>query len=503
MKNDSTQHGRSFPDILSILRDIADGEKTSGNSEAAIERQFSSRYRASLSQERILFSDQFEPSGSSSNISIGMRISGDIDTLAIENSLQTLVKRHETLRTAFSIEGGEYIASVFDYEAFQINYIDVAHLKLDEAEKEARAQALQELKNPFDLSKPPLIRANLYRLDTRTHVLLFIIHHAISDGPSEKILLGEFWRYYQSYLKEDVLQIVEPLLQYSDFAIWQRKELEAGAYIKGLSYWKDSLQGGNFLSSLPDAFSSNADHIRSAGHFPIRISSEMRRSLKRLGQENDATTFMVILTAFSLLIARISGQKDVVIGIPAISRPSELLNSIVGCFLNVLPIRVNIGENPPFRELLSRVSDTCLSALTHQDVPFQSIVEDIQPERVIGRNPLYQVQFSYAVGSTGSATDSSTLIAEPWEVGGSTYQGEMNLMLNERESEIEGSLLYATDLFDRESMERLAGAFHLLLEGIVSAPDRRVSEFPLVSAAERQRLVVDWNATGSAYPREL
>jgi len=384
---------------------------------------------------------------------------------------------------------------------FRLDVVDLSGLGEEEREAEARRLIREDAARPFDLAAGPLLRAKLLRLGAGEHVALVNMHHIVSDGWSQGVLIREIGALYAANVAGRPSPLAELPIQYADYALWQREWLQGEALARQVEYWKDRLSGAPAALALPTDRPRPAVQSFRGAVLPFGLSAELSSGLVDLSRRSGATLYMVLLAAFSVLLGRYSGQEDIVVGSPIAGRRRAELEGLIGFFVNTLVLRTDLSGAPRFGELVGRVKEAALGAYAHQDLPFEKLVEELQPVRDLSRQPLFQVSFAL------QNVPQETLELPGLQLshaGGSAVTSKFDLSLHVFESgdELHGIVEYATDLFDGGTIARLIGHFRTLLEGIVAAPESPISELPLLSAAERHRLLVEWNATAAAYPRE-
>ena len=453
----------------------------------------------SLAQEGLWFLAQLGLTGSAYNLWFVLRIGGALDVGALERALLEVVRRHETLRTQFRMIGGRGTQVVGPAEAFTVEHVDLA--ALDEGERAARLQELIEERSErvLDLEREALFRATLARTAGDEHVLIIVMHHIISDSWSNGILKRELSELYAAYSRSEPSPLPELTVQYADYALWQRSWLSGDVLERQLAYWRRQ------LADLPDALSVQPDRPRLLkpsfrGDFlQFALPKPTVAVLRSLARAEKTTLFTVLLAAFQTLLSRTSGETDVVVGSPKSGRTHRQTESLIGFFLNTLALRGDLSGSPSFRTFLRRVHATVIAAYERQDVPFDQLVADLQPARVVGRQPLFQVSFTLeAADADGFALRGLTVTEVPTEIRASKF--DLSLYLAESTDGIVGGFEYATDLFDRSTIERLVNQFSTVLQAVVADPDACLSDVPLLESAERQQLLVAWNDTARAYP---
>ena len=454
----------------------------------------------SFSQQRMWLLDQLEPDTPTYNISHALRLSGTLDTEALRRSLKEIVSRHEALRTTFAAVDGEPVQTISPAMDTKLPVEDLGRLPQAERDAEAKRLALEEKRRPFDLERGPLFRARLLRLVEEEHVLLVSMHHIVSDGWS----MGVFWRelgaLYGAFSRGGPSPLPELPIQYADYALWQRRWLSGEALDEQLGYWKEQLAGLTVLE-LPTDHPRPAVQTHRGARRSLALSESLTQALKDLSRQEGTTLFMVFLGALQVLLSRYSGQEDIAIGTPIAGRTRAETEELIGFFVNTLVMRTDLSGDPSFREALSRVREVALGAYDHQDLPFEKLVEELQPERDLSRVPLSQVFFALQ-NMPQEALELPDLALEQQKVESGTVKFDLSFFLSEVEQGLRGRLVYNADLFDDDTIERMLGHLQTLLKGIVEDPDRHLSELPLLGEAERLQLLFEWNDTATGHPRD-
>jgi amino acid adenylation domain-containing protein len=428
------------------------------------------------------------------------RLTGPIDLEALRGSLQALLQRHEILRTTFFVIDDEPRQIVHEDGALDLECVDLSAAPAairDEALSSLLTEVTQE---PLNLESGPLARFRLIRLGGDEHVLLRVWHHIISDGWSTGIFERELSSVYNALVAGRAVELPPLALQYADYALWQRQWLSGEVLDRQLGYWKDKLVNLPTLE-LPTDHARPAVQSYRGARFEMALPQALAEALKALGRAQGATLFMTLLAAFQVLLHRYSGAEDIAVGTPIAGRRRAELEGLIGFFANTLVLRVSLADEPTFREVLARVRESALSAYTHQDVPFEKLVEELAPQRDLSRNPLFQVSFALQ-NAPDTTLALQGLQASRLTLPTSNAKFDLTLTLREGAEGLRASWEYCTDLFERATIERMAGHFQVLLKSIVAEPEQRIGRLTLLSAAERHRLLVEWNNTAAEYPRE-
>ncbi|HYO69312.1 MAG TPA: condensation domain-containing protein, partial [Archangium sp.] len=455
----------------------------------------------SFAQRRLWFLEQLAPGQPLYNMPTFVRLSGPLDAPALEQGLQRIVQRHELLRSRLILVEREPMQEVLPDWTLRLEQVDLRVLA--PAEREPRLQELmsQEAQRPFDLLKGPLVRASLVQVAEEEHVLLLNMHHIISDGWSMGVLFLELGTFYNAARRGEQAHLPPLPLQYADFSRWQAQWMEGERLEEELSYWKQQLAGAPTRLELPTDRPRPAEQRHRGAFHRFHVPAGTVRALHQLSQEEAVSPFMTLLAAFQVLLSRYSGQEDLCVGTPIANRTRPEVEGLIGFFVNTLVIRTRLTGVSSFRELLGRVGDIALDAYEHQDIPFEKLVEVLQPQRDLSHAPLIQVMFSMQAGSA-LATSLEGLSLSPIPVDTGTSKFDLTLSLEETAAGLSGDIEYDTALFDEATVARMATHFQVLLEGIVSNPEAPLSSLPLLTPEERQQLLVEWNATSTAYPAD-
>ncbi|HLK58301.1 MAG TPA: amino acid adenylation domain-containing protein [Chthonomonadaceae bacterium] len=455
----------------------------------------------SFAQERLWLLDRWNPGSTAYNVPILARLKGELDLPALQNGLEAIVQRHEVLRSCYPVVEGRPVQRVC---ATDVTFPIVNLADLPEAERESAVQQeiARQTGQPFDLETGPLVRGALLSLSAQEHILILILHHSVTDAWSRGVFAQELAALYEAFRQQQPDPLPPLSLQYADFAAWQRSALDEQALERLFAYWRPQLAGAPALLELPSDRPRPAVQSYRGARLPGLLSPELSRSLAALAQQHNVTLFMILLAAFQVLLYRYSGQQDLVVGTPIANRTRPELEGLIGFFTNTLALRGDLSGDPSFMELLGRVRETCLGAYSHQDIPFEKLVETLQPERQLSYSPLFQVMFMFQTQPEASRNLPGLQI-ETLEEEHTSAKFDLILSLVQTPQGMETNLEYNTDLFDRERMERLHGHYQTLLEGIVAAPEQRISRLPLLPETERHRLVVEYNASAGECPRDI
>ncbi|MEW6737650.1 MAG: amino acid adenylation domain-containing protein, partial [Acidobacteriota bacterium] len=453
----------------------------------------------SFAQQRLWILDQLIPDDTSYNLSYHVHFKGPLNVYVLEQCLNEIIERHEILRTRFVAQEGQPFQIISPNWILRLAVVDLQNLSINEATKEVRLLSSEEARRPFDLSKGPLIRSVLLKLNEEEYIGLFTLHHIVSDAWSRNIFLRELSAFYTAFTSEESAILDELPIQYADFACWQRKWLQGEVLEVQLSYWKRQLEGVIALE-LPTDRSRPAIKTSNGKRSFFRLNENLVLELKALSRQNNVTLFMTLLAALDVLLYRYSGQTDISVGTPIANRNCTEIENLIGFFVNTLVMRVELSSKLSFAQLLDRVREAALGAYTHQDVPFEKVVEELQPERDLSRSPLFQVMLAFQ-NVPSETMEFGDLTLKPLVLDFGLAKFDITFVLEERATELIGSIEYNTDLFNTETITRMITHFERLLEGVVANPDRRINEFSLLSKIEWQQLLIEWNDTATAYSK--
>ncbi|MBA2674223.1 condensation domain-containing protein, partial [Ramlibacter sp.] len=460
----------------------------------------------SFAQQRLWFLAQLAPESRAYHIPLGLRLSGPLDRSALQQALDRIVARHEALRTSFALSGGQPVQRIAPADTgFALRVQDLRDCP--DTGAEVQALAAQEAVDAFDLSTGPLVRGRLLVLGDTEHVLLATLHHIVSDGWSMDVLTRELEALYTAFAegRDDPLP---PLpIQYADYAAWQRRWLDGEVLQRQSSYWKDRLSGAPALLELPADRPRPAQQDHRGGFVEFQLEAPLAAGLQALSQRQGTTLYMTLLAAWAGLLSRLSGQDDVVIGTPVANRTRAEVERLIGFFVNTLALRIDLGGSPDTVELLRRVKAESLNAQQHQDLPFEQVVELVKPVRSMAHTPLFQAMFAWQAGAPGTAptataTEPVGLSLRPLAAPATLAKFDITLHMGESGGHIAGGFEYASALFERETIERFRGHFLALLRAMVAQAQRPVAQLPLLSNAQRDQLLVQWNATQATFPSE-
>jgi amino acid adenylation domain-containing protein len=454
----------------------------------------------SFGQEQLWFFNQLEPNSPLYNIPFPMRLSGVLDQEALQAGFDTVVARHEILRTRFVGET-QPVQIIDPPTPFPIERIDLRHLPKASRDAEAVRLMQEEVRRPFDLSKDLMMRARLIRTDVEEWILAVVIHHIASDVWSWRVICQELATIYPVHLSKQAPELASLPMQYADFALWQQQECSAKNLGEQLRYWREQLAAPPPVLNLPfDHPRPAVQSFKGAAEF-LTLPASLRAKVEELAQREGATPYMVLLAAFQTLLFRYTGQKDMAIGTPTAGRTRVNFENLVGNFVNTLVLRGKIDGEAPFTELLRRSSETVLEALAHQDISFETLVKELRPERSSSYLPLVQVMFALQDELAGYFS-LPKLNAAPMEPDTLTSKFDLTLTMIESGETLKCWAEYNTSLFERSTIQRMLGHYHKLLESIVAHPNQQISKLEFLTDSERTQLFEDWNKTQADYPAE-
>ena len=484
----------------SIKEIMASGETIRPPVIASVSRN--GEFPLSFAQQRLWFLDQLEPATPAYNIATGMRMIGPLDVHAFEQAITEIIRRHEVLRTTILTIDGQPQPVVAETQSFRLPVIPLDMLAVDAREGEARRIAGAEAEQPFDLSTGPLFRIQLLRINDADHIVLLTMHHIIGDGWSMEVLVREVAELYESYKTGKTSPLPDLAIQYGDFAHWQRQWLQGEVLAAQLSYWKTKL--GDKLSKIELPTDRSRPQVQSSrgASQPFVVPQRLAEQLKALSRGEQVTLFMTLLAAFQVLLYRYTGQNDISVGTPIAGRHHLETEKLIGLFVNTLVLRSTVSDTLTFRDLLEQVRTVVLEAHIHQDLPFEKLVDELQPERNLSHTPLFQVLFNFDSLPRDPLSLPGLSLSE-FGVGTHTAKFDLTMSMSDVGNVITGFIKYKTDLFDASTISRMTSQFQVLLEGIVADPNQKISLLPILTEAERDQLLGDWNQTHRDYDLDL
>ncbi|MGJ5676054.1 MAG: non-ribosomal peptide synthetase [Nostochopsis sp.] len=461
-------------------------------------RQISQKIPLSFSQQRLWFIDQLYHGSSFYNIPIAFHIEGQLNITALQQSLNEILNRHEIWRTNFRLVNGEPIQEITPDLTWELPIINLEYLSGKNWDKEVKQLVAKEATKPFNLAKGLLVRATLLKLNQEEHVLLITMHHIITDGWSCGVFLRELSTLYAAFSTNQPSPLSELPIQYADFTIWQRDRIQGEFLATKLNYWKQQLSGELPVLQLPtDRPRPTVTSFNGAKQY-FTLSTVLTHALRQLSQQEDATLFMSLMAVFNILLYHYTNQEDILIGSPIANRNRSELEGMLGLFVNTLVLRNNLNGNPSFREFLHRVREITLDAYAHQDLPFEMLVEELQPERDLSRNPLYEVMFVLQ-NTPKSIQEVSGLTLGTLEFDSGTSQLDIFLSMFESQEGLTGCLEYNTDIFDATTISQFINNFQNLLANIIANPEQHICNLSLLTACEKEQLLFKLNETSADY----
>jgi amino acid adenylation domain-containing protein/non-ribosomal peptide synthase protein (TIGR01720 family) len=461
----------------------------------------------SFAQQRLWFIFQLQPESPAYNMSMPLRLQGPLDVELLERCLTEIVRRHEALRTIFPARGGEPLQVVLPPVPFHFSRLDLADLPEEARRREVARLAELAALRPFDLERGPLLRGTMVRLAGAEHAVLFTMHHIVSDGWSMDLLIREAGALYKAGLEGSEPRLPELPVQYTDYALWQRKWLHGEVLERQIAHWRTRLAEAPPLLDLPLDRPRKADRTYVGSSRTVGFTAGETAALRELGSRKGATLFMTLLAGFQSLLWRCSGQDGVAVGSPIAGRNRMETENLIGLFVNTLVLYTGFEEDLGFREALGRVREVALDAFDHQDLPFEKLVEELQPERSLSYTPVFQVTFALQDSTRGARGESERLelpgglAVRPLEEGGGGSPFDLTLSLRTAGDRIAGEMIYSTELFDGTTVDRLTGHLRHLLSAAVQAPDDRLRDLPLLDDGERHQVSREWNGAAAQLPR--
>ena len=454
----------------------------------------------SYAQIRQWFLWQFDPASTAYHISGALRLKGELDVAALKASFEFLVARHESLRTVFSGgEGGQVEQVILGGNHLSFEETDLSTMTEAERTEETQALATQWHQRPFDLEHGPLLRVGLIREDADEHLLVVVMHHIISDGWSMQIIVDEFAAQYRARVQGEVPELAALPIQYADYAVWQHQWLEAGEKDRQLAYWRTQLGSDHPVLQLPTDYSRRTDGRYTAAHHGITLPAKLVSHLRERAREEGATLFMVLLTGLQTLLHRYSSQGDIRVGVPIANRHRVETEGVVGFFVNTQVLRTVVNTRSSLNTVLQEVKTAALGAQSHQDLPFEQLVEALQPERNLGTNPLFQVMYNHQRQDRRPLETLPSLSIESYALGEQGAQFELTVDTSEvSDGQVGVTFTYAKELFDAATIERMAAHYQMVLTALAEEPKQAVGEIELLSEAEREQLT-EWGVNSTSY----
>ncbi|PHM33529.1 non-ribosomal peptide synthetase [Xenorhabdus innexi] len=465
----------------------------------------------SWAQQRLWFLAQLDPAALTAyHIPAALHLKGQLNITALQAALDKIVARHEILRTTIAMtesstgEEGKARQIIHDKEfGFSLTIRDLSPLTDDERQAAIQSAIKSEASDPFDFENGPLIRGQLFRLAEDENILLLTQHHIVSDGWSVNVMMQEFSTLYLSFCHGQPDPLPPLKIQYADYTLWQRQELQGKELENQLDYWRNTLQDAPTLLTLPTDRPRPSKQTYAGGEATVTLSPDLTGKLKAFAQRHGITLFMTLLTGWSVLLSRLSGQHDLVIGTPVANRKYRDLEPLIGFFVNTLALRVQLQGNPTVSELLAQVKTDTVAAFENQDLPFEQLVEALKPPRSLSYSPIFQVMMSLDNTPGQQQFELPGLTISELDLSDNSSHFDLSLSLHDTDDGLIGELEYASDLFDHATMERMAGYLQTLLTEMVADDTQRVADLPLLTPNQRDQLLADFNARTADYPQEI
>ncbi|WP_236069637.1 condensation domain-containing protein, partial [Citreicoccus inhibens] len=447
----------------------------------------------SFAQQRLWFLERLSPGTAFYNLPIAVDLLGPLDAVALRRAFEAVVLRHEALRTTFQVENGQPVQHIESAPGIAFSVRNLESHPTSEREAAAQDCVEREAQLPFDLEHGPLIRMTLLRLSEQVHVLVLVTHHIVSDGWSNEIFVRELTAFYEAFVDGHASPLPALSLQYADFSTWQRDWLQGEPLEAQLAHWRQQLKGAPRALELPTDRPRPAAQTFRGANIHVAWPKSLWREMEGLGRREGATVFMVLLAAYQALLSRYTGQRDVSVGSPIAGRTHAETEGVIGFFVNTLVLRARLSRDMTFRELLAQVREVTLGAYAHQDVPFEKLVEELQPERDLSRSPLFQVSLTLQNTPAAQVHLRQGLRIQGRATSEHTSKFEMSLLVEELPERVAVVANYNSDLFDAETVEGLLGHLRVLVEAAVARPEEKVRELPLMGEEERRRVVEEWS----------
>ncbi len=458
----------------------------------------------SFSQQRLFFLNQFNPNDVAYMVTFVIAMNGSLNLPVLEQSIAEIIRRHDSLRTNFvSTAGKEPYQVIRPFDAFTLPVINLSNEQDETIEDKARENIISTVRTPFRLAIDPLFRMKIYKLAENQHWLMVNMHHIVSDGWSATVFINELQLLYTAYLMGKASPLPDLAIQYTDYAVWQQNWLRPETMRSKLDYWKQKLKGSLPVLELPTDYPRPAFQTNKGANYRFSLPMVLLERLKQLAKRDQASLFMVMLAAYKVLLFRYSGQEDMIVGTPVANRAKVETEDLIGLFVNTLALRSDLSGNPTFDHLLAQIRGTALEAFSNQDVPFEMLVQEVQPERSTSHTPIFQVFFILQ----NIPFQSKSMPGVDFElvmIDNKTAKFDLTLEFYE---EVDGSMMggfeYDTELFKPATIELMAQHFLTLLESFCGNPQQTIGEAPLLAEAERRQILQDWNDTQANYPREM
>ncbi len=488
------------PEIINFLRQAK--SSAINYSQAILPAERHENLPLSFAQQRLWFLEQLQLGNATYNLPTAVRLKGNLDVRVLERSLNEIIQRHEVLRTQFKTVNGNPVLQIQSNVTLPLIVVDLQAFNPLEQDEEVRHLALKAAQTPFDLATDVLLRVKILRLAKDENVVLFTMHHIVSDGWSMEILIKELATLYNAFSTNQPSPLPELAIQYVDFAIWQRQWLQGEVLDTQLDYWRQQLGGILPVLQLPTDYPRGRVQTFRGAIESFSLSPQLSQDIIKIAKSAGVTSFVTLLTAYKILLHRYTGQTDILVGTPVANRHRREIEGLIGFFVNTLVLRTNLTDNPSFQDLLQQLKNTTWQAYDHQDIPFEKLVEVLQPERDLSFNPLFQVKFRLENAPT-EKLELPGLTLTPLNRTEASAKLDLSLDMYETSAGFVGAFEYNRDLFAPETISRMVGHFQTLLTAIVENPEKRISELPLLTESERQKILIDWNQTQVEFPSHL
>ncbi|NEN92492.1 MAG: non-ribosomal peptide synthetase, partial [Okeania sp. SIO3H1] len=489
-------------EILEFLREVQITQESVASSIQPISRE--QAIPLSFAQKRLWFLEKMGLVGNAYNVPLTMHLVGKLDYVVLQKSLNQIIARHETLRTTFSEINGAPVQIILPSFELKLPLKDLSELTPSEQTTKLQQLLQQENEQIFNLEVDPPIRAQLYQLGTTEHILQITLHHIVTDGWSMTVLPKELSVIYTAILQDKPSPLPDLPIQYADFAVWQNNYLQGEILESQLNYWKQKLQDLPQLQ-LPTDHPRPAVQTFNGTGIPINIPAALTSKVKQLTQKQGTSLFITLLAAFKVLLSRYSGQQSIAVGSAIANRNRSEIEGLIGFFVNSLVMYTDLEGDPGFTEVLNRVKQTTLEAYSHQDIPFDKLVEELQPERSLSQNPLFQVMFVVQQEETFKPSFSLPNLEVGWYAGAGVEMSvrmDLELHLWPVGEEIKGFCFYNRDLFEAETISRMLLHYENLLSAALETPEQPISQLPLMREAELDQVLQEWTNSKTDYPKD-
>ena len=450
----------------------------------------------SSGQERLWFLQELFPNNPFYHLVDILRFRGELDQDILIQSIYKVAERHHSFATTFTLQDGRPIQVIGDKPNIEITQHNLQLIPEQQREKEAHKLGLEKAREPFDLQKGPLTRLMLMKLNDQNHLMLLSMHHIISDNWSTQLFKEELLQAYQALKQDQVIDLPKVPIQYVDYAFWDRNQKAAPEH---LEYWKNQLSGSSPLLDIPADFLRPSRPSFSGGYISKELSPQLTQGIKQLCKETNSTTFALLLTAYKILLYRYTGQKDILVGSPFTNRDELELEKIIGFFNNTLVLRTDLNGSPSFLEVLERVKRTVFEAFAHKNYPFEELVQELNPERIVGTNPLFQVMFLYKNRPDSIVDSDLTVEHNPFDAGICKF--DLTLYIEEEPNKITTLFEYTKDLFKPATIDRMHQHLQVLLDSITKDPNQKIEALSILPIYERKLVVNEWNTNTTPLPK--